>query len=247
MKRKNIYIIPSLGYGGAESFLLRLIPHMKYENIIITLFNTKYDKDRLKNIKVKYITLDPLRTSIKDLYSFFQLAFSLNKKDTIFSWLYIADLFASFLRPDVLDIPPIFEVLKTAFKPGTLNPKAHFGLFPFKWKSNWEESALKIIGQNKPILQVAPVIQRLVFPRAQKAFITWLNKLESLQGISWLISAHYSGKVRFSKNEIQSLKNKINKSDWANNEGDFSFLGWLDQKLLKIGVVPSDPMKKFSN
>ena len=69
---------------------------MKYENIIITLFNTKYDKDRLKNIKVKYITLDPFRTSIKDLYSFFQLAFNLNKKDTIFSWLYIADLFASF-------------------------------------------------------------------------------------------------------------------------------------------------------
>ena len=98
MKRKNIYIIPSIGYGGAESFLVRLIPHMKYENIIITLFNTKYDKDRLKNIKVKYITLDPLRTSIKDLYSFFQLAFSLNKKDIIFSWLYIADLFASFLK-----------------------------------------------------------------------------------------------------------------------------------------------------
>ena len=98
MKRKNIYIIPSLGYGGAESFLLRLIPYMKYENIIITLFNTKNDKDRLKNIKVKYITLDLFRTSIKDLYLFFQLAFSLDKKDTIFSWLYIADLFASFLK-----------------------------------------------------------------------------------------------------------------------------------------------------
>ena len=98
MKRKNIYIIPSLGYGGAESFLLRLIPYMKYENIIITLFNTKYDKNRLKNIKVKYITLDPFRTSINDLYSFFQLAFSLDKKDTVFSWLYIADLFASFLK-----------------------------------------------------------------------------------------------------------------------------------------------------
>ena len=98
MKRKNIHIIPSLGYGGAESFLLRLIPHMKNENIIITLFNTKYDKDRLKKIKVKYITLDPFRTSIRDLYSFFKLAFSLDKKDTIFSWLYIADLFASFLK-----------------------------------------------------------------------------------------------------------------------------------------------------
>ena len=66
MKRKNIYIIPSLGYGGAESFLLRLIPYMKYENIIITLFNTKYDKNRLKNIKVKYITLDPFVDNLKD-------------------------------------------------------------------------------------------------------------------------------------------------------------------------------------
>ena len=87
----------------------------------------------------------------------------------------------------------------------------------------------------------------MVFPRAQKAFITWLNKLEYLQGISWLISAHYSGKVRFSKNQIQALKNKINKSDWAKNKGDFGLLSWLDQKLLKIGVVPRDPLEKFSD
>ena len=68
-----------------------------------------------------------------------------------------------------------------------------------------------------------------------------------MRGISWLISAHYSGKVRFSKNEIKTLKNKINKSDWANKEGDFGFLSWLDEKLLKIGVVPRDPLEKFSD
>ena len=84
-----------------------------------------------------------------------------------------------------------------------------------------------------------------MFPRARKAYISWLNKVESLQGISWLISAHYCGKVRFSKYEIKSLKDKINKSDWANNEGDLSFLSWLDQKLLDIGVVPKNPFKKF--
>tara|TARA_B100000579_G_scaffold175879_1_gene143335 strand:+ start:360 stop:584 length:225 start_codon:yes stop_codon:yes gene_type:complete len=74
-----------------------------------------------------------------------------------------------------------------------------------------------------------------------------LNKVESLQDISWLISAHYSGKVRFSKNEIKTLKNKINKSNWACSKGDFGFLSWLDQKLLKIGVVPRDPLEKFSD
>jgi len=97
------------------------------------------------------------------------------------------------------------------------------------------------------LLQIAPVIERLVFPRGQKALITWLNKVESLQGLSWLISAHYCGKVRFSKNEIRLLKNKINKSDWANSKGDFGFLSWLDQRLLKVGVVPRDPLKKFND
>ncbi len=108
-------------------------------------------------------------------------------------------------------------------------------------------SAKKLVGKNTPLVQIAPVIERLVFPRGQKALITWLNSVESLQGLSWLISAHYSGKVRFSKNEIQALKNKINKSDWANNEGDFGFLSWLDQKLLTIGIVPRDPLEKFSD
>ena len=108
-------------------------------------------------------------------------------------------------------------------------------------------SAKKLVGTKIPLIQIAPVIERLVFPRGKKALITWLNKVESLQGLSWLISAHYSGKVRFSKNEITALKNKINKIEWADSEGGFEFLGWLDQKLLKIGVVPRDPLKKFSD
>ena len=49
IKKRNIHIIPSLGYGGAEPFLLRLIPLMDEENIVITLYHTQYDKERIKN------------------------------------------------------------------------------------------------------------------------------------------------------------------------------------------------------
>jgi len=97
-KKRNIYIIPSLGYGGAESFLLRLIPYMKNENIIITLYHTRFDKQRIKDKNTKYITLDPLRTSLEDYLQFLKLIISLNKNDTVFSWLYISDLFASLLK-----------------------------------------------------------------------------------------------------------------------------------------------------
>ena len=159
-------------------------------------------------------------------------------------WLRLV-LFASYLMPEKLEIPKIKEIFGNSFKPNLRNKRAHFGIYPFSWQKGWELSAMKIVGKKTPLIQIAPVLERLVFPRARKAYISWLNKVESLQGISWLISAHYCGKVRFSKYEIKSLKDKINKSNWANNEGDFSFLSWLDQKLLDIGVVPKNPFKKF--
>ncbi|WP_269612533.1 DUF4336 domain-containing protein [Prochlorococcus marinus] len=161
-------------------------------------------------------------------------------------WLRLV-LFASYLRPEKLVIPKIKEIFRNSFKPKLRNKRAHFGIYPFAWQKGWELSAKKLVGKNSPLIQIAPVIERLVFPRGQKALIKWLNKVESLQSISWLISAHYSGKVKLSKYEIKKLKNKINKVDWANNQGDFGFLGWLDQKLLDIGVVPKDPLKKFSD
>ncbi len=160
-------------------------------------------------------------------------------------WLRLV-LFASYLMPEKLEIPKIKEIFGNSLKPNLRNKRAHFGIYPFSWQEGWELSAKKIVGgKSTPLIQIAPVLERLVFPRAQKIYISWLNKVESLQGISWLISAHYCGKVRFSKYEIKKLKDKINKSDWANNKGDFSFLGWLDQKLLDIGVVPKNPLKKF--
>ena len=161
-------------------------------------------------------------------------------------WLRLV-LFASFLRPEKLEIPRIKEIFRNSFKSNLRNKRSHFGIYPFSWQKGWEFSAQKIVGKSTPLIQIAPVIERLVFPRAQRAFITWFNKVESLKGISLLISAHYSGKVRFTRKEIKALKIKISGSDWASNAGDYRFLSWLDQKLLKSGVVPSKPMEKFSD
>ena len=98
MKRRNIHIIPSLGYGGAESFLLRLVPYLNHENIIITLYKTNHDKERINNSDFKYITLDPFQSSLKDTFQFLKLLFSLNKNDTVYTWLYISDLIGSIIK-----------------------------------------------------------------------------------------------------------------------------------------------------
>ncbi len=154
-------------------------------------------------------------------------------------------LFASFLRPSVLDIPPLFDVFKYAFRPGLRNPRCHFGLYPFSWQEGWENSAQEIIGKKIPLLQVAPVLERLVFPRAKIALLKWLDELKTLRQMRLLVSAHYSAKVPFNSSRARNLRDSIARRPWAIESGNWSFLNGLDNNLLKGGIVPKDPLKAF--
>ncbi len=156
-------------------------------------------------------------------------------------------LFASFLRPAQLEIPPLSEVIRNSLKPGLRNSKTHFGIYPFLWKEGWETSGKQLIGYRRPLIQIAPVIERLVFPRAKTTFIEWLDQIERLRNMRWLISAHFSAPVEFNKNQVKRFKNEIYRRDWATNDGNFKFLGSLDESLLSLGVVPADPLREFKD
>ena len=156
-------------------------------------------------------------------------------------------LFASFLRPEKLSIPPFIEVLKNSFKSGLRNPRAHYGIYPFLWDADWEASTKNLLLSKGDLIQIAPVLERLVFPRAKKTFINWLDKVIALRGMRWLISAHYAAPVRFTSNEASILKRRILKNKWAPSHGNWAFLDWLDRKLLEFRVVPKDPVKPFKN
>ncbi len=161
-------------------------------------------------------------------------------------WLRLA-LFASFLKPEKLSIPSINKILLHAFKPGLRNPRSHFGVFPFSWQEGWEQSAKDLIGARQPNIQIAPVIERLVFPRSKDVFLDWLDQLKSLNGIRWLISAHYKAPVTFTPRQIKLLIKKISSEAWATDKGNWRFLDALDKTLLKRGIVPSDPLAPFKD
>ncbi len=156
-------------------------------------------------------------------------------------------LFASFLRPAELSIPSLKEVFKNAFKPGLRNPRAHFGIYPFAWQKGWDKSARELIGNKRPLVQIAPVLERLVFPRAKSSLIVWLEKLIAIRGIRRLISAHFTAPISFSSDDLRRLKRNIDRREWAPVEGNWKFLGFLDTSLLKGGVVPKDPLKEFKD
>ncbi len=156
-------------------------------------------------------------------------------------------LFASFLKPSQLQIPSINTVLKNSFKPGLRNFKSHFGIYPFQWQKGWDLSVDQIMGSTKPLLQVAPVIERLVFPRAKNVFLRWLDEIKELEGMKLLVPAHFSAPIIFTKRECVSLRQKINFSRWGPYQDEPSFLGSLDKSLLKLGIVPNDPLNKFKD
>jgi len=97
------------------------------------------------------------------------------------------------------------------------------------------------MGQQSPRLQVAPVLERLVLPRSRTALIQWLEQLERLPELRWLVPAHYSAPLPFGLAQVEQLRAELLTRPWAPSDGNWQFLGDLDRQLLQLGLVPEDP------
>jgi hypothetical protein len=150
-------------------------------------------------------------------------------------------LFASYLRPEPLVVPSVADILRQAMKPGLRSARAHFGLYPFQWEPGWNVAADALMGEQEPHLQVAPVLERLVLPRAQATLLEWLDQLLQRPGLRWLVPAHYSAPLNFTPERIKQLRDQLTQRDWAPSTGSWEFLGSIDQQLLDLGVVPEHP------
>ena len=81
-------------------------------------------------------------------------------------------LFASFLRPEKLSIPSLVKVFKNSFKSGVRNPRAHFGIFPYSWHKDRENSSKELVKSVGPLIQIAPVLERLVLKDLYQKFLS---------------------------------------------------------------------------
>ncbi|MFM7733444.1 MAG: DUF4336 domain-containing protein [Cyanobium sp.] len=146
-------------------------------------------------------------------------------------------LFASYLRPEPLDVPPPGEVLRHALAPGCRSPRSHFGLYPFRWRQGWERQAEDLMAAD-PAPQVAAVLERLVFPRQRQALVGWLRQLASLGELRWLVPAHYDAPVPIHPDQLRRLADQLEGRPWAPDEGPWRFLAGIDRTLVNLGLVP---------
>jgi hypothetical protein len=150
-------------------------------------------------------------------------------------------LFASFLRPEALEVPALTALFSQAFQPGCRNPRSYFGLYPFHWAASSERAFLALTDQQPGRLQVAPVLERLVFPRARSVVLRWLRQVAGASDVRWVVPAHYDAPVPVSPDQLTALADAIERRSWARDDGDWAYLARLDQTLLQAGVVPREP------
>ncbi|MBM5800213.1 MAG: DUF4336 domain-containing protein [Cyanobacteria bacterium K_DeepCast_35m_m2_023] len=150
-------------------------------------------------------------------------------------------LFASYLRPASLQVPSLSEILGQALAPELRNRRSHFGLYPFRWPAGWQAEFDQLVNHRPGDLQVAPVLERLVFPRSRAALIAWIRSLSALQGLTFLVPAHYAAPVVCTPDTLLELAASLERNPWAADTGSWELLASIDQTLLKLGLVPKQP------
>jgi hypothetical protein len=153
-------------------------------------------------------------------------------------------LFAFYFRPSMLEIIAWGEVFRNAFQAPDRSKKAYFGLFPFKWDSNWKRSFDALRGNGR--LFVAPILQTLILNRAPKETIDWADKVASWD-FQWIIPCHFDSPIKaqphqfrqaFSFLEQTSGSTGLSSSSYLLPEEDFQLLRELDKGLNKFGILP---------
>jgi hypothetical protein len=150
-------------------------------------------------------------------------------------------IFASYLRPRRLEVPPLTEVLRHSLAPECRTPRVHFGLYPFRWLPGWEDDFDQLVPGGRLAISVAPVLERLVFPRSREVLLTWLRSLTRLGSVRWLVPAHYEAPLACNGEELTLLADRIEAGPWAPQDGPWQTLASIDRTLLRLGVVPERP------
>ena len=116
--------------------------------------------------------------------------------------------------------------------------RSHFGIYPFLWDEDWESSLVEIMGNDIPKIQIAPVLQKLIFPRSKEVLLKWLENIKCFEDMEYLIPAHFTAPIKFTIEDCQKLINEINSQKWEKLPEDNKFLMSFYKKLFELGIIP---------
>ncbi|TVP69340.1 MAG: DUF4336 domain-containing protein [Leptolyngbya sp. LCM1.Bin17] len=162
-------------------------------------------------------------------------------------WQRIA-LFAFYFRPSTLDVATTGEMLEEAKASPDRSRRNYFGLYPFRWQPGWQQSfqALHKHGQ----LQVAPILQTLIFNRGPEEVMTWAQHIATWQ-FEQIIPAHLQAPILAGPTQLLEAFQVLTSPAYDHPQtipgADFGLLQQIEATLLKARIArPRQPLEKIS-
>lgn len=160
-------------------------------------------------------------------------------------WQRIA-LFAFFFRPSAAETIPLGRAIRETINAPDRSRKNYFGLFPFRWTSNWKRSFNALRGDGR--LLVAPILQTLILNRDPQTTLDWVYRM-SCWDFKRIIPCHFAAPIEADAHQFRQAFHFLepSKTEQATFQGrspcglvedDLELLRELDQNLTRWGITP---------
>ncbi|MBE9004322.1 DUF4336 domain-containing protein [Fortiea sp. LEGE XX443] len=149
-------------------------------------------------------------------------------------------LFAVYFRPSALEVTELRESLSDAIKAQDHSRKAYFGLYPFRWQPNWQQSFHALRGNGRPF--VAPILQTLILPQAPKQVINWADKVATWD-FQQIIPCHFDAPIAANPRQFRQAFSFLEKQPSVSEDSqpllaeDCKFIKELEANLLQRGIA----------
>ncbi|MDH6057459.1 DUF4336 domain-containing protein [Umezakia ovalisporum] len=161
-------------------------------------------------------------------------------------------LFAVYFRPHALEMTGLQQMLGDAFKAPDHSPKAYFGLYPFRWRQNWQQSFHTLRSNGRVF--VAPILQILIFPQAPRQVLTWADQIAGWD-FRQIIPCHFDSPIQTSPDEFRQAFHFLEKqpafgqdssatTNQPLSEEDMQFIRELEAGLVKQAIA-KPPQEKI--
>lgn len=150
-------------------------------------------------------------------------------------------LFAIYFGPSAVETIGLGQALRNAFKAPDRSRKAYFGFFPFKWKSDWQQSFVALRAGGRPF--VAPILQTFIFPQAPRQVLDWADKV-ARWNFRQIIPCHFDAPILADRYQFRRAFAFLDKkSDTVGRENqplpeeDLEFIRKVEENLTKRGIT----------
>lgn len=151
-------------------------------------------------------------------------------------------LFMFFFQPSRLEVGSLRKTFQDARKAQNASKEAYFGLFPFTWKPDWENS-FDALHSNKT-LHVAPILQTLILNRAPEETLSWVNKIRCWN-FEQIIPCHFDAPIQAGPEALRQafmfLENEQPEDYYLQ---DLRLLKKIEKFLTHFRLLPPSKTKK---